>query len=120
MRASPDYDELIDHIKKRLKATDTLNIVFTTHLGIRENERQIKKEDISQYFSDPKNLVHAEKQGDEYKEGEKYRLWFRVSGKYNHVIVIKFIGNKVKIITMYCQNKKKVQIIEKSMKMMKK
>jgi len=40
MRASPDYDELIDHIKKRLKATDTLNIVSTTHLGIRENERR--------------------------------------------------------------------------------
>lgn len=50
MKASPDYDELIDHIRKRLKAIDTANVIFTTHLSIRENERQIRKEQIIQYF----------------------------------------------------------------------
>lgn len=108
METAPDY-ELIESVKSRLK--NIRDIIVGAHVLNRFNERLITEEQIKSLLWDPKNLVNAEAQKDEISE--KYRLVFRKSGKYDLIIVIRFINLHLKIITAHIQNKKRTKITEK-------
>lgn len=114
MNITPDYG-LVESVKKRLKAVHS--ILIGAHVLDRLNERPITEEQIKGALWEPKNLVYAELQKD--GRGEKYKLVFRKSGKYDLVIVIRFLNSHLKVVTVRIQNKKRMRITEKWRKRLK-
>lgn len=55
--------------------------------------------------------MYVELQKDE--RGEKHKLIFRKSGKYDYVVVVRFSGSSLKVITARIQNKKRIKLNEK-------
>lgn len=108
MDIAPDY-ELLEKIKKRLMKTE--GIVITEHVFRKFGERPITEYQVKCMLLNAKNLVHVGLQKD--VRGEKYKLVFRKSGKYDVIIVIRYLNSHLKVITAYQQNKKRVRIIQK-------
>lgn len=107
MEVTPDY-ELIEKIKARLRSCQ--DIILSVHVFDDLKFRPITEEGIKDALWDPKNLMHAEAQKDDI---EKYRLFFRKGRNYDWVIVVKFMGHAVKVITARIQSRKRVRLREK-------
>ena len=108
MNIAPDY-ELLEKIKKRLMKTE--GIVITEHVFKKFGERPITEEQVRCMLLNAENLVHVEFQKD--LRGEKHKLVFRKSGKYDIIIVVRYLNSHLKVITAYQQNKKRIRIIQK-------
>lgn len=103
----PDYG-LIEKIKARLKASE--DITYSTHFFDELKVRPITEFEIKEILWNPKTLMHAEAQKDDV---DKYRLFFRKARNYDSVIVVKFVNNKIKVITARIQYRKRVRLKEK-------
>jgi len=108
MDIAPDC-ELLEKIKMRLMKTE--GIVITKHIFKKFRERPITEEQVKCMLLNAENMVHVEFQKD--VRGEKYKLVFRKSGKYDIIIVVRYLNSHLKVITAYQQNKKRIRIIQK-------
>ncbi len=103
------YDrELIESMKDRL--SNTVDIILSSHTVEHFKEQTITEEQIKDVIWNPKKLLYVEQQPDEM--GEKYKLIFHRSGKYDFVIVVLFNNNHLKVITSRIQNKKRLRLVD--------
>ncbi len=105
MNVTLDY-ELIEGIKARLRRVQ--DAVLSAHVFDKLKERPVTEEQIRAALQNPSNLMYVEAQKDNI--GEKYKLVFRKSGKYDLVVIIRFLNSHLKVVTVRIQNKKRIRI----------
>lgn len=80
-------------------------IKISRHALERIEFRELDKNMLISCLKDPEKLIKADSQGD-----DKFKAWFKISGKYSLVAVIRFIKkdnlNIIKIITIYKTSRK--------------
>ncbi|MFH1127240.1 MAG: hypothetical protein V1718_03990 [archaeon] len=103
----PEKAEL-ESMKDRLR--NIHDIILSSHTIEHLKDQPIKEEEIKQAIWNPEELIFIEQQDAEI--GEKYKLVFHQSGKYDFVLVVLFTGNQIKVITVRKQNKKRLRIMD--------
>ena len=92
----------LKEVKKFLENLNQDKIIFDSHFYKRSRERPINESLIRSFLSKPEKLEKIE-------EGKKdrFKLWFRMSGKYSLVTIIEILISKdLKVISAWNSNKK--------------
>jgi len=104
---------LTEEIKKFLRNLNNKNIKFKKHFYDRIKDRPISEDLIRKYIKKTDRLLNVEEQPSKLKEERKYKLWIKLSNKYNLVIVCVIIGKYLYIITAWNTNRKWQKLIQK-------
>ena len=92
----------LKEVKKFLEKLNQNNILFDSHFYKRSGERPISESMIRSFLSQLNKLEKIE-QGSH----GRFKLWFRMSGKYSLVLIIEInISKHLKIISAWNSNKK--------------
>lgn len=93
----------LKEIKKFLEKLNQNKIKFDTHFYKRIKERPIN-EGIVRSFLSKINTLEKIEQG---KEENRFKLWFKMSGKYSLVLIIEINFSKdLKVISAWNSNRK--------------
>lgn len=109
---SSEYQE----IKKRLgelKEDPESQIVFIDYALKQMEWRDISRGMITSCLKNPNKLRRVDKQ-----KKQRYKAWFKLSGKYSLILVIRFKGKEVYIITTVKTNRKWQKQIKKPVRRM--
>ena len=102
----------IEELKKFIESLKEENIIFKQYFYNKIRDRPyLNDKEIKKTIKDNKNLLGFQHQV--IKNEERYRIGFRLSGKYNLVIVIKIKGINLYIITAWKTNRKWQKAIQK-------
>lgn len=88
-------------MKRFLKKVKQKDILFTPHFYKRAKRRPISEGMIRKFLSKPEKLEKIER-GKE----NRFKLWFKLSGKYSLVIITKTSSKSLNIISAWNSNKK--------------
>jgi len=88
------------------------DIEFSDHAEKALEVRQFKKDEIKGIIKGSKRLLSSEHQEDPLP-GDKYRLVFGYTNRYNLVVVMNFIEDKAKVVTFHKENIKKMEKVRK-------
>ena len=92
----------LKEVKKFLEKLDQNNIIFDPHFYKRSRERPINESIVRSFLSKPEKLEKIER-GNK----DRFKLWFRMSGKYSLIIIIEIMFSKdLKVISAWNSNKK--------------
>ncbi len=91
----------LDRIKRLLSSLDGSRIVFKAHFYLRAMERPISEGLIKKYIKKTDKLLKVERLFSTIGEEEKFKLWFKLSNKYDLVIVAVFSKKHLYIITAW-------------------
>jgi hypothetical protein len=92
----------ISEVKKFIESIEQDQITFDSHFYKRSRERPIDESLVRSFLSNPGKLEKIE-------EGNKgrFKLWFRMSGKYSLVTIIEiFLSKGLKVISAWNSDKK--------------
>lgn len=93
----------LKEVKTFLENLNQDNIFFDSHFYKRSQERPIKEGMIRSFFSQLNRLEKIE-QG---KGKNRFKLWFKMSGKYPLVVIIEIeVSKGLKVISAWNSNKK--------------
>ena len=93
----------LKEVKTFLEHLNQNNIVFDPHFYKRSQERPIKEGMIRSFLSQLGKLEKIE-QG---KGENRFKLWFKMSGKYSLVVIIEIeVSKGLKVISAWNSNKK--------------
>ncbi len=85
----------LEHVKRFLETVKDENIIFKHHFYERITERPISETLVRKYIKRTERLLKVEEQPARKVDEEKYRIWIKLSNKYDLVLVIA-ISNKMK------------------------
>lgn len=96
MKNSKDIKKFIENLKQE-------NIYFDSHFYRRCKERPVNEGLVRKFLSKPEKIEKIEK-----GKGEKrFKLWFKMSSKYNLILIIEIILSKdLKVISAWNNNRK--------------
>jgi len=90
-------------VKKFLEKLKQENVFFDPHFYKRIKERSLNESIVRSFLSNPNKLEKIEKG----KEKDRFKLWFRMSGKYSLVLIIEIMISKdLKIISAWNSNRR--------------
>ena len=93
----------LKEVKNFLEGLNEDNILFDSHFYKRSQERPIKEGMIRSFLSQLNKLEKIE-QG---KGENRFKLWFKMSGKYSLVVIIEIeVSKGLKVISAWNSNKK--------------
>lgn len=93
----------LEEIKEFLEKLNRDNIIFDPHFYKRSGERPINESMIRGFLSQTNKLEKIE-QG---KEGNRFKLWFKMSRKYSLVLIIEVLISKgLKVISAWNTSRK--------------
>jgi len=93
----------LDEIKKFLEKLNQDDITFDPHFYKRLGERPINERMVRSFLSQINKLKKIE-QG---KEENRFKLWFKMSGKYSLVLIIEISPSKdLKVISAWNTSRK--------------
>jgi len=99
-------------VAKRIRRYRKDQVEFTKHAKIRALQRGISENFVKQIIFDVKKLVH-----EEYQKGtNSYKRVYRLSRRYDLVIVLAFEERVIKVITVYKTSKRVQNVVERSKK----
>ncbi|HDL02419.1 MAG TPA: hypothetical protein ENH20_01130 [Candidatus Pacearchaeota archaeon] len=89
-------------IKKFLEDLDQDDVSFDPHFYKRSRERPVDEGLVRSFLSKPEKLEKIE-----VGNNDRFKLWFRMSGKYSLVLIIEIsISKDLKVISAWNSNKK--------------
>ena len=89
-------------MKKFLENLDQSNIVFHPHFYRRCSERPIDEGMVRKFISKLDRLEKIER-----GNGERFKFWFKMSGKYSLVLIVEIFSSKgLKIISAWNSNRR--------------
>ena len=92
----------ISKIKDFLENLDQDKVVFDPHFYKRSKERPVDEGLVRSFLSKPEKLEKIE-----VGNNDRFKLWFRMSGKYSLVLIIEIsISKDLKVISAWNSNKK--------------
>jgi len=90
-------------VKDFLEKLSQDNIIFDLHFYKRTEERRINEGMVRRFLSQINQLEKIELG----KGKDRFKLWFKMSGKYSLVIIIEIYSSKdLKVISAWNSNKK--------------
>jgi len=93
----------LKEVKNFLEELNQDSIIFDSHFYKRSQERPIKEGMIRSFLSQLNKLEKIE-QG---KGENRFKLWFKMSGKYSLVVIIEIeVSKGLKVISAWNSNKK--------------
>ena len=93
----------LKEVKRFLENLNQNDIIFDPHFYKRTRERPINESIVRSFLSQLNKLEKIE-QG---KEKDRFKLWFKMSGKYSLVLIIEIILSKdLKVISAWNSNRK--------------
>lgn len=91
----------LDAVRARLRLLSRGNIELRDHVLLRLSQRSVRADELVDNLLEPRNLYKAEKQGSNYPYEEKYRLYFKLSNRYNLGVVVVFTNNHADVVTAF-------------------
>lgn len=92
----------LKEIKKFLEKLNQDNVTFDSHFYKRVGERPINEGMVRSFLSQINKLEKIE-QG----RGDRFKLWFKMSGKYSLVLIIEIGASKdLKVMSAWNTNRK--------------
>lgn len=89
-------------VKKFLEDLDQDDISFDRHFYKRCRERPVDEGLVRSFLSKPEKLEKIE-----IGNNDRFKLWFRMSGKYSLVLIVEIsISKDLKVISAWNSNKK--------------
>lgn len=93
----------IKEVKRFIEELNQDNVSFDSHFYKRMSERPISEEMVRSFLFQINKLEKIE-QG---KTKDRFKLWFKMSGKYSLVLIIEIILSKdLKVISAWNSNRK--------------
>lgn len=93
----------LNEIKKFLEKLNQEDIIFDPHFYKRLGERPIDEGMVRSFLSQINKLKKIEQGNEE----NRFKLWFKMSGKYSLVLIIEISGSKdLKVISAWNTSKK--------------
>ena|SRR3989344_9232691 len=94
----------LNHLRKLLENIETVK--FSSHFFKKTKERPISEGLIKEKIKQTKTLLKAEEQHNQTKTERKYKLWFKLSNKYDLVLICAFNKKTLYIITGWNTDRK--------------
>lgn len=94
-----------DKIKGTLNNFNKEDVEFSLHCKTRIRQRNLDKNKLLSKLFDLNNLEDVSKEHNN-KKGEKYKLKYYKSNKYDITLIVVFMKDKIKIVTAWKNNKK--------------
>ncbi len=105
-----DKKKIINDIKEISSKYKENNIVFTEYCKRRMDKREIKEDFVKGFLLKPDNLFYVGKQFIHLRkinlEELRYKLVFRISNKYNLIVIITEEENILKVINVIKTSRK--------------
>lgn len=93
----------LKEVKTFLENLNQDKIIFDSHFYRRSRERPINESMIRSFLSQLDKLEKIERG----KESDRFKLWFRMSGKYSMVAIIEIqLAQSLKVISAWNSNRK--------------
>jgi len=96
-----------------LEELEDSHIYFKEHFYDRSLERPISEELVKKNLKNIEKLLAVEEQPARQKSEEKYKIWIKLSNKYNLVLIIAIEQKNLYIITGWNSNRKWQKSIQK-------
>ncbi|MDP2750708.1 MAG: hypothetical protein Q8O89_07810 [Nanoarchaeota archaeon] len=96
--------ETYEKVRKFLDEVE--DIRFKKHFYDRIKERPISEELVKEYLKKTDHLLKVEQQKTNIENEEKYKLWIKLSSKYNLVVIVAISGKVLYTITAWNTNRK--------------
>ena len=98
--------DYFEKVKKFLEELEEGNIHFKRHFYDKIKERPISEGLVRTSLKKTDKLLKVESQPSRRVGEEKYKLWIKLSGKYNLVAIATISGKDLYIITCWNTNRK--------------
>ena len=105
--------ENFEKIKNFLDSLTDENIKFKLHFFDKIKERPISKELVVNCLKKTERLLKVEEQKSTIEGQEKYKLWIKLSNKYNLVVIVGIVKKDLYIITAWNTDRKWQNSIQK-------
>ena len=102
-----------DKVKKFLEEVKEENIKFTLHFYERILYRPISEEFVKEYLKKTDRLLKVEEQPAKRENEEKYKLWIKMSNRYDLVVIVAISKKGLNIISAWNTNRKWQKSIQK-------
>lgn len=96
--------ETYEKVRKFLEEVE--DIRFKKHFYDRVKERPVSEELVREYLKKTDRLLKVEQQKSLVENEEKYKLWIKLSSRYNLVVVVAISGKVLYTITAWNTNRK--------------
>lgn len=103
----------LEKIKKFLENLEERNIHFKEHFYDKVKERPISEALVREYLQKTDRLLKVEEQPSQKEGEEKYKLWIKLSTKYNLVVIAAISKKDLYIITGWNTDRKWQKSIQK-------
>ncbi len=103
----------LEQVKKFLETVKDENIIFKDHFHERVAERPISEELVRKCIKNTERLLKVEEQPARTVSEEKYKIWIKLSNRYDLVIVITISNKVLYIITGWNTNRRWQKAIQK-------
>jgi len=91
------------NVKKFIESLNPENIIFDLHFYKRSKDRPIDESMVRSFISHINKLEKIEKGKGE----NRFKLWFKMSGKYSLVLIIEIeLSKSLKVISAWNSNRK--------------
>jgi hypothetical protein len=104
---------LVDKIGEFLEKVEGKDIIFKKHFNDRIKERPISKELVKRYLKNKRKLIKIEEQQTKREGEQKYKLWFKMSNKYDLITIVAKTEKTLYIITAWNTNRRWQKAIQK-------
>jgi hypothetical protein len=105
----------VEAVRGRLRRLSKENIELRDHVLLRLSQRCVRVDELVDNLLNPRNLYKAEKQVNKYSYEEKYRLYFKLSNRFNLGVVVVFTNNHADVITTFevnCKIQDNVRVLK--------
>jgi hypothetical protein len=102
-----------DKVKKFLEEVRDENIIFKEHFYERSLDRPITADLVRRTIKYTSKLLKVEEQAAKKPNEKKYKLWLKLSNRYNLVLIIAIDEKNLYIITGWNSDRKWQQKMQK-------
>jgi len=102
-----------EKVKKFLEELKDENIIFKNHFYDRVRERPISEDLVKESLKKTDKLLNVEEQPSKRHGEKKYKLFIKLSSKYNLVIIAAISKKDLYIITSWNTNRRWQKSIQK-------
>jgi len=95
-----------EKVKKFLDEAEEGCIFFKPHFYERSLDRPITEDLVKRSIKNTANLLRVEEQAARKPTEKKYKLWIKLSNRYNLVLVVTIEGKNLYIITGWNSDRK--------------